>query len=116
VLGISLDRNERTILRGERASRQSGGWASTSLWLAAKPLHGGIEIGRNFGLHVVDPGLVGGQFDAAKIERTYGRARLAAQRLSISTQSSTVCAIGPIVSSVRDNGNTPCLSIRPRWS
>ena len=33
--------------------------------------------------------------------------------MSISTQSSTVRAIGPIVSSVRESGNTPRLSIRP---
>ena len=33
--------------------------------------------------------------------------------MSISTQSSTERANGPIVSSVRDNGNTSRLSIRP---
>ena len=33
--------------------------------------------------------------------------------ISISTQSSTVRASGPIVSSVRESGKTPCLSMRP---
>ena len=83
MFGIGLNRDERTILRGERAHCANLGDRPRRDLGASRgePFHRSFEIGRDRGLCIVDSGLVGhDEFDSLKIERAHRSVRLAAQR------------------------------------